>query len=98
MNVTFNGSDYHLANTLGIVSRLHGGYSGLDAYSLRFYDGATLEPLEAYLGAAYWAVMTLTSIGYGDVVPEATIERFAVIWLMFFGGLVWAVVLGKACG
>jgi hypothetical protein len=42
--------------------------------------------------------MTLTSIGYGDVVPEATIERFAVIWLMFFGGLVWAVVLGNIAG
>jgi hypothetical protein len=59
---------------------------------------AQLEFYYYYIGAYYWAVMSLTSIGYGDIVAVSTAERIVVTGLMISGGLVWAVVLGNIAG
>ena len=42
--------------------------------------------------------MSLTSIGYGDIVPESSTERIIVTGLMIVGGLVWAIILGNVAG
>ena len=41
-----------------------------------------------YLAGYYMAVMTLTTIGYGDVTPKTDGERIYVILVMFLGGAV----------
>lgn len=91
-------TSHWLACALGFSSKLHDELSWVDGYATRYYDSDKLTPWQVYLGAVYWSVMTLTSIGYGDVVPESSIERVAVIVLMGIGGLIWAVVLGNIAG
>lgn len=37
-----------------------------------------------YLCAVYWAVTTLSTIGYGDITPQNDLERMlAIIWMIF---------------
>ncbi|KAE9019256.1 hypothetical protein PF011_g5911 [Phytophthora fragariae] len=42
----------------------------------------------AYLRSVYWAVVTLTAVGYGDIVAYSTAESyFAALWI-FVGGII----------
>jgi len=46
-----------------------------------------------WVAAMHFAIMTLTSIGYGDVVPISDNERMVTIVLMVIGTCVWAELL-----
>jgi len=50
-----------------------------------------------YLAGFYYSVMTLTTIGYGDVVPRTDAERIYTIIIMFLGGAVYAYAVGSVC-
>jgi hypothetical protein len=51
-----------------------------------------------YIVALYWAVMTITTTGYGDVPPQTDAERCVEIAGMLVGAFVYAYVIGAACG
>ena len=53
---------------------------------------------EQYTAALYWSVMTLTTIGYGDVVAKTQGERVLVIVCMIIGAGVYAYIVGAVCG
>ena len=56
------------------------------------------DTVENYISSLYWAVMTLTTIGYGDILPRTTAERIVCIIGMMIGGGVYAYVVGAVCG
>ena len=52
-------------------------------------------PLERkYLFSIYWALTTLTTVGYGDITPQNDIERRFVTVALLLGSLVFAYILG----
>jgi len=53
------------------------------------------HPLDRYAAALYWSVMTLTSIGYGEMTPLNTVERWLCSVYMLFSGVVWTYVIGS---
>ena len=48
-----------------------------------------------YLIAFYWSITTLTTIGYGDIVPQSREEYALVMVGMVFGATTWAYVIGS---
>jgi len=56
------------------------------------------SPFEMYVAALYWATMTLTGIGYGDISPQNTPEQAVAVVLMLVTASAWASVIGTIAG
>ena len=50
---------------------------------------------DRYLGAAYWSVSTLTTVGYGDVLPQTPLQKLYAIGVMLLGVGVYATLIGN---
>jgi len=51
-----------------------------------------------YVASLHWSVMTITSIGYGDIVPMRNEEYLCCVLCMLTGGVLWAWIIGSTCG
>eukprot|EP00401_Gymnodinium_catenatum_P000993 CAMPEP_0117621248 /NCGR_PEP_ID=MMETSP0784-20121206/87539_1 /TAXON_ID=39447 /ORGANISM="" /LENGTH=773 /DNA_ID=CAMNT_0005425173 /DNA_START=167 /DNA_END=2490 /DNA_ORIENTATION=- len=45
----------------------------------------------------YWAIMTITSIGYGDILPITYTEYVVCSVCMMASSILWAYIIGAAC-
>ena len=59
---------------------------------------AEADSFRQYIAALYWSTMTVTTIGYGDPSAKTHTERIIATVLMFFGGALYAYVVGSICG
>lgn len=50
---------------------------------------------EHYLAALYWAFTTMTTVGYGDIVPSTHIERVYAIFVMILGATTFGYIAGS---
>lgn len=50
-----------------------------------------------YISALHWSMMTITSIGYGDISPTNISEYNVCIVLMLIAGVTWAYIIGEIC-
>ena len=55
-------------------------------------------PSDVYIAALYWSLQTVTSVGYGQMLPVTTEERIMCNVLMLLSGFVWTYILGTAAG
>jgi hypothetical protein len=51
-----------------------------------------------YLAALYWAFTTMTTVGYGDIVPSNDTERVYSIFIMVMGATVFGYIVGSVSG
>jgi potassium voltage-gated channel Eag-related subfamily H protein 7 len=56
------------------------------------------EPHAMYTACMHFSMMTITSIGYGDIVPTNTTEYGVCCVLMLGSGVTWAMVISKLSG
>jgi|EP00966_Prymnesium_polylepis_P088324 hypothetical protein len=56
------------------------------------------QPIDVYSAALYWSVMTLTSIGYGEMLPVNSGERVLCSVYMIVSGTIWTYIIGTAAG
>jgi len=57
-------------------------------------------PINIYVYALYWSVMTTTSVGYGDIAasPFNVSEQLVCTLMMLVGGMLWGHLIGTFCG
>jgi len=55
---------------------------------------AAEDGLCVYVLASYWAMMTVTGVGYGDIVPTDKLEYMVATMFMLCAGFVWAYIVG----
>ena len=55
------------------------------------------NPKHQYVISLYFAIMTLTTVGYGDVLAQNIAEYALMIVMMFLGGFMWAYIIGAVC-
>jgi voltage-gated potassium channel len=59
-----------------------------------FIEGQSNEKFSSIPRAMYWAIVTVTTVGYGDITPETSIGQFFSALLMILGYGVLAVPTG----
>ena len=78
---TFGGMIYLLI-TIGIsIAVIFGGAIGMYFIESPNEDAQIKTMLDAF----WWTVATITTVGYGDVVPVTDLGRTVAIFYMFFG-------------
>ena len=53
------------------------------------------ESVGTFFDSVWWSVVTLTSLGYGDIYPVTVAGRIVGIFLMFFGVILIGVIAGS---
>ena len=56
-------------------------------------SGVEGKKSEMYVAALFWSVQTLTTVGYGNVVPTTVDERVVAIVVMITGGFVFSAII-----
>eukprot|EP00163_Fabomonas_tropica_P023159 TRINITY_DN40451_c0_g1_i1.p1 TRINITY_DN40451_c0_g1~~TRINITY_DN40451_c0_g1_i1.p1 ORF type:complete len:800 (+),score=93.72 TRINITY_DN40451_c0_g1_i1:114-2513(+) len=68
------------------------------AFEYKLIDEATREPIkpvsERYIASFYWAVATITTVGYGDIVPENPAEQIMAILCLMIGVTAFSYAVG----
>lgn len=53
------------------------------------------ERSDYYAAGIYWAMTTMTTVGYGDIAPENDVERLYAIVIMLLGATIFGYVVGS---
>ncbi len=62
---------------------------------LAIYPDANLDNYTQYNKAAYWAITTLATIGYGDITPSTNGGRIFTMFIELLGVALYGIVLGN---
>ena len=68
----------------------------IGATAIYIVEVPTDSQINTPLDAVWWTVATITTVGYGDVVPETFLGRVIGIFYMFFGVTLIAVTISIA--
>ena len=61
------------------------------------YGVLDADTMSQYVAALYWSLMTVTTIGYGDVSPQTDGERVFALCFMMLGAVLYAYIVGSFC-
>src|SRR5574344_2940632 len=55
----------------------------------------TNSEINTFFDAFWYTLVTITTVGYGDITPDSFIGRFAGLILLLFGAIIFAAFTGK---
>ena len=88
-----------LAVAMGDEQALLQSWKYFNGFCAEGPGGVTCDPPgRMYAASLYWSIMTITSIGYGDVTPNTTLEYAVATVIMLLGAATWGSVIATFCG
>ena len=84
-----------LITRLGRVAAVAGGVVTVGALVAYYAEHATNPGFKTYRDSLWWATVTLTTVGYGDIVPETSAGRWAAVVIMLTGVAVLGLLAGS---
>lgn len=79
----------------GAVAVAHDDGDGiLNATEFEIWDGAE-NHWTVYLDACYWVLVTMSTVGYGDITPKSSVERVYSCGVIILGAFLWAYIIGS---
>ena len=54
-----------------------------------------MNVLENYVDALYWTITTLTTVGYGDIIPVGVVQKIYTIFVQILGVGVYGLLIGN---
>jgi len=73
----------------GALTVLGNGSIALAAFIFYHLEHTSNPKVDSYLDALWWAVATVTTVGYGDVLPQTVLGKFLGIGMMIFGSAIF---------
>lgn len=71
--------------------------ASVDSWVVR-YNQVDSTNLEVYISACYWAITTLATVGYGDIIPANTLDRAYCSLVMLLGVVFYSYTIGTVTG
>jgi len=69
------------------------GTAATDSSWIAFANLEHLSPVEKYVNALYWSVTTITTVGFGDIVPVTILEKLYCIFSVAIGAITYGAVI-----
>ena len=95
LSITF----YRLLLILHIIGNFWATASSFDLESnnnwLNSSDIKDASPTQQYLAAVYWAVVTCTTVGYGDILPTNFYEKMLALTIIVLGVAIFTIILSS---
>ena len=95
---------YMAQDSLGTVFKMFVGSVMLLSYIIRLFerpsyrqlasDDVNYRALDSYFNANYWMVITMTTVGYGDITPGTWMGRATIIIACLVGSFIMAIFIG----
>jgi voltage-gated potassium channel len=63
--------------------------------SFSIFEVEKNDSVQTFFDSVWWSVVTLTSLGYGDIYPVTVAGRIVGMFLMFFGIILIGVIAGS---
>jgi len=69
----------------------------VDSWVVRYHQ-ADSSNVDMYISACYWAITTLATVGYGDILPANTLDRLYCSLVMLLGVVFYSYTIGTVTG
>ncbi len=84
-----------LLDRLGRVALIAGSVMVAGAVAAYYAEHPVNPEFATFGDSLWWAIVTLTTVGYGDIVPETTTGRIAAVMIMITGVAVLGLLAGS---
>jgi hypothetical protein len=84
-----------LFDRLGRVALVAGSVTFAGAVAAYYAEHPVNPEFATFGDSLWWAIVTLTTVGYGDIVPETTTGRIAAVMIMITGVAVLGLLAGS---